>query len=83
MFGMGAQELLIIFAIVFLLFGAKKLPGLASSLGGAVHNFKKSLKGAQEEEEAEARRAMEAKSLAARSGDPVPVPSAVSDTSKV
>jgi sec-independent protein translocase protein TatA len=37
----GTQELLIIFAVVLLLFGAGKLPELARSLGKATGEFKK------------------------------------------
>jgi sec-independent protein translocase protein TatA len=33
---MGAQELLIVLAILLLFFGAKKLPGLAGSLGTSI-----------------------------------------------
>jgi sec-independent protein translocase protein TatA len=40
MFGLGAQELLIILAIGLLLFG-KKLPDLARSLGRAVTEFRR------------------------------------------
>lgn len=35
------QELLIIFLIIFLIFGAKRLPELAKSLGKAMNEFKK------------------------------------------
>lgn len=45
MFGLGMQELLIIFAIMLLLFGGSRLPGIAAGLGGAVNSFKKALKG--------------------------------------
>jgi sec-independent protein translocase protein TatA len=38
-FGMG--ELLIILVVVLLLFGAKKLPDLARSLGRSLNEFKK------------------------------------------
>ena len=41
MFGFGVQELVIIFAIVMVLFGAKKLPELADGIGKAVRNFKR------------------------------------------
>lgn len=44
MFGLGVQELLIIFAIILLLFGSTKLPQLAGSLGKAMKEFKKSTK---------------------------------------
>ncbi len=37
----GVPELLIIFAILFFIFGAKKLPALASGLGSSIRNFKK------------------------------------------
>lgn len=38
---MGTQELIIVFLILFLLFGASRLPQLGSSLGSAIRNFKK------------------------------------------
>jgi len=40
MFGLGYQELLIILVIVLILFGAKRLPDLARSLGSSVKEFK-------------------------------------------
>ena len=49
---LGGPELLIILAIVLLLFGAKKLPDLARSMGKSTKEFKKGLQeGAQEDEE--------------------------------
>jgi sec-independent protein translocase protein TatA len=41
---LGAPEILIILAVVLLLFGAKKLPELARSLGKSSTEFKKGLK---------------------------------------
>ncbi|HMW02137.1 MAG TPA: twin-arginine translocase TatA/TatE family subunit [Acidobacteriota bacterium] len=44
MFGsLGTTELLLILAIVVILFGAKKIPDLASGLGSGIRNFKKAL----------------------------------------
>ncbi len=40
MFGIGTQELLIIFVLVLVIFGAKKLPEIGSGLGKAVKNFR-------------------------------------------
>jgi len=49
MFGLRAQELLIIFAILLLLFGSAKLPKLGASLGSTIRNFKKGFGGEDEE----------------------------------
>ena len=45
----GLPELLIIFAIIVLLFGARKLPGLGKSVGESVRGFKSGLSGEDEE----------------------------------
>lgn len=45
---MGVQELLIIFAILLLFFGAKKLPGLAGSLGTSIKEFRKASESADD-----------------------------------
>ena len=41
MLGLGPMEVLLIFLIIFLLFGARKLPELARALGRAKKEFKK------------------------------------------
>lgn len=41
MFGLGIPELVIIFLIILVIFGAKKLPEIGSGLGKAIQNFKK------------------------------------------
>ena len=46
---LGGQELLIILAIVIILFGAKKIPELASGLGKGIKEFKKASKDVKEE----------------------------------
>ena len=44
MFGISSQELMIIFLIAFLIFGAKRLPELGGSLGRAIRGFKNGMK---------------------------------------
>ncbi len=44
MFGMSPQELGIILVIILVLFGAKRLPELARSLGQGIKEFRKSVK---------------------------------------
>jgi|TergutMp193P3_1026864.scaffolds.fasta_scaffold277923_2 sec-independent protein translocase protein TatA len=39
----GTSELLIIFLIILVFFGAKKIPDLASGLGKGIRSFKKAL----------------------------------------
>ncbi len=41
MFGLGTQELLVILLIVFLLFGARKLPEIMKSFGQGIREFKR------------------------------------------
>lgn len=41
MFGMGMQELIVIFVIALLVFGPSKLPELGRSLGRAMAEFKR------------------------------------------
>ena len=46
MFGsLGLPELLIIFAIIIVIFGAAKLPQLGKGLGEGISNFRDGLKG--------------------------------------
>lgn len=46
----GVNELLIIFLIVFLLFGAKRLPEIAKGLGRGIVDFKQALKQPEKED---------------------------------
>ncbi len=48
MFGLGTTELLVIFAIVMVLFGARRLPEIGAGLGSAIKNFKTGLSGKDE-----------------------------------
>jgi len=53
MFNLGVTELLIILFLILLLFGAKKLPDLASGLGKGLREFKKASQGGDEDEKKE------------------------------
>jgi sec-independent protein translocase protein TatA len=45
MFGtLGPLEILLIFVVIVLLFGAKKLPEIGKGMGKAITNFKRSMK---------------------------------------
>jgi len=51
-FGLRGQELLIILVVVLLLFGARKLPELARSLGASAKEFRKGIEeGSNEDDE--------------------------------
>lgn len=42
---LGATELIVIFLIVVVLFGASRIPQIGKGLGEGIRNFKKGLKG--------------------------------------
>ncbi len=44
MFGLSPWELLIVFMVILLLFGARRLPEIGSSLGKGIREFKDSIK---------------------------------------
>lgn len=48
----GMTEILIIFLIILVLFGAKRIPDLAKSLGSSVKSFKKGIDDQEKEDEA-------------------------------
>ncbi|CAN5535423.1 hypothetical protein BH10ACI3_BH10ACI3_27600 [soil metagenome] len=50
---LGTTEIILIVAVLFLLFGATKLPQLAKSLGQSRKAFKEGMREAEEEEKAE------------------------------
>ena len=49
MFNFGTGELLIIFLVILLLFGAKKLPELARGLGKGINEFKDAVDSSKKE----------------------------------
>ena len=53
--GLGTPELLVIAVVIFLLFGATRLPQLAKSLGQSKRAFKEGLDEGAKEDEKEAK----------------------------
>ena len=51
--GISPWQLLIVLVIVVLIFGTKKLRNMGGDIGGAVKNFKKSMKDEDKADEAE------------------------------
>ena len=49
---LGVPELLVIFVILLLLFGASKIPQLGKGLGEGIKNFKKGMRESDEEDKA-------------------------------
>ena len=47
--GLRAPELILIFLVILLLFGAKRLPEIGKSLGRSISQFKRGLKEAEKE----------------------------------
>ena len=46
-FGLGVGEMILVFLVVLLLFGAKRLPEIGTSLGKGIREFKSSVREVQ------------------------------------
>jgi sec-independent protein translocase protein TatA len=55
MFGLGVQELLLIFVIIMVLFGAKKLPEMGKGLGRGIREFKNATNSLDDDDDDEER----------------------------
>ncbi len=73
--GLGTTEILLIVAVLFLLFGASRLPQLAKSLGQTRKAFKEGIREAEEEDRLE----QEQKLISPTTTAPPPQISAMSD----
>jgi sec-independent protein translocase protein TatA len=51
MFGVGLQELMVIFLIMMVLFGAKRLPDIGRDLGKGLREFKRATEQRADEED--------------------------------
>jgi sec-independent protein translocase protein TatA len=51
MFGLGAQELLLILLIALFFFGGEKLPEIAKGLGQGLREFKRATEGKRDNED--------------------------------
>jgi len=51
MFGLGAQELLLILLIALFFFGGEKLPGIAKGLGQGLREFRRASEGRMDNED--------------------------------
>ena len=49
--GLSVPELIVIFFIILILFGANKLPKIAKDIGSGIREFKKSLSGDSSEDD--------------------------------
>lgn len=73
MFGLSAWELLIVFLAILLLFGAKRLPEIGSSLGKGIREFKGSIREIESETRNEIQGSGEADRSDQASKDPASV----------
>lgn len=48
-FGLGPPELILLFLIILIIFGAGKIPQIGASLGRGIRNFRKGVKGQEDE----------------------------------
>lgn len=57
MFGLGYGEWLLIFGVLLLLFGGRKLPELARGLGASIREFREAMRGENRNESASGQKA--------------------------
>jgi sec-independent protein translocase protein TatA len=69
-FGLGFSELLLIFAVLVLFFGGKRLPEVASGMGKGIRDFKRALSGMDDESIAAAQAAKPVQPAAAAPATP-------------
>lgn len=55
MFGLGPMELILIFLVILLLFGAKRIPEIAQGIGKGINEFKRAARDVTDEIETSAK----------------------------
>jgi sec-independent protein translocase protein TatA len=86
MFNLGLPEMLVIGCAALLLFGPKRMPELARSMGKAIRDFKKAVNGEEESESTTATHDDPAPQIKPPVGEPLPheqQTTASKDTAKV
>jgi TatA/E family protein of Tat protein translocase len=61
MFGLGVQELVLIFVIIMVLFGAKKLPEMGRGLGRGIREFKNATNSLDDDDDDESEKEVQPK----------------------
>lgn len=69
MFGLGIQELVIIFLIVMVLFGARKLPEIGKGLGKGIREFKRATEHSGDDTDTESQTDAEPKKVESKQQD--------------
>ena len=59
--GLGLPEILIIVVVILLIFGARRLPEIGTSMGKGIRTFKTALMGEEEKQEVEKQAAANSK----------------------
>ena len=76
-FGLGFGEMLLIFFVLLLLFGAKRLPELATGMGRGIRDFKRAINGLDESSIQANQQQNYLQATPAPEAQPAPAPAAV------
>ena len=77
MFDPSAPHIIILLVVVLLLFGARRLPGAAKSLGESMHIFRKSVQGLNSDDQGNAANPMGQNSMAQPFSAQLPPPAPI------